>query len=402
MDLVLAKYDAIGSIAHAKMLGEIQLLTTAETDSLVRVLNEILQDIEKGNFEIEDNFEDVHSKVEYLLTVKLGDTGKKIHTARSRNDQVLVDVNLYLKDVVIAFKEQVKVLFDLLMASAEKHQNVLLPGYTHLQIAMPSSFGMWFSAYAETLIDDITILNAALKVVDQNPLGSAAGYGSSFPINRTFTTQDLGFETLKFNAVAAQMSRGKSEKIVAFAMSSVAATLSKFSMDVCLYMSQNFDFISLPSHLTTGSSIMPHKKNPDVFELIRGKCNKIQALPYEITLITSNLPSGYHRDLQLLKEGLFPAIENLKACLDIAIFAIKDIKVKEHILEDKKYNYLFTVDALNELVITGIPFRDAYKTVAEQLEKGTFQSPKATKHTHEGSINNLCLEEIKLKMKSAF
>ena len=402
LDLVLAKYDAIGSIAHAKMLGEIQLLTTAETDSLVRALNEILQDIEKGNFEIEDNFEDVHSKVEYLLTEKLGDAGKKIHTARSRNDQVLVDVNLYLKDVVITFKEQIKVLFDLLMISAEKHQNVLLPGYTHLQIAMPSSFGMWFSAYAETLIDDISILNAALKVVDQNPLGSAAGYGSSFPINRTFTTQDLGFETLKFNAVAAQMSRGKSEKTVAFAMASVAATLSKFSMDVCLYMSQNFDFISLPSHLTTGSSIMPHKKNPDVFELIRGKCNKIQALPYEITLITSNLPSGYHRDLQLLKEGLFPAIENLKACLDIAIFAIKDIKVKEHILEDKKYNYLFTVDALNELVITGIPFRDAYKTVAEQLEKGTFQSPKATKHTHEGSINNLCLEEIKLKMKSAF
>ena len=402
LDLVLAKYDAIGSIAHARMLGEIQLLTTAETDSLVRALNEILQDIEKGNFEIEDNFEDVHSKVEYLLTEKLGDAGKKIHTARSRNDQVLVDVNLYLKDVVITFKEQIKVLFDLLMISAEKHQNVLLPGYTHLQIAMPSSFGMWFSAYAETLIDDISILNAALKVVDQNPLGSAAGYGSSFPINRTFTTQELGFETLKFNAVAAQMSRGKSEKIVAFAMSSVAATLSKFSMDVCLYMSQNFDFISLPSHLTTGSSIMPHKKNPDVFELIRGKCNKIQALPYEITLITNNLPSGYHRDFQLLKEGLFLAIENLKACLDIAIFAIKDIQVKEHILDDKKYDYLFTVDALNELVVAGIPFRDAYKAVAEQLENGTFQSPKSTKHSHEGSINNLCLEEIKLKMKNAF
>jgi argininosuccinate lyase len=340
--------------------------------------------------------------VEYLLTAKLGDTGKKIHTARSRNDQVLVDVNLYLKDVVIAFKEQVKTLFDLLMASAEKNQNVLLPGYTHLQIAMPSSFGMWFSAYAETLIDDITILNSALKVVDQNPLGSAAGYGSSFPINRTFTTKELGFETLKFNSVAAQMSRGKSEKIVAFAMSSVAATLSKFSMDVCLYMSQNFDFISLPSHLTTGSSIMPHKKNPDVFELIRGKCNKIQALPYEITLITNNLPSGYHRDLQLLKEGLFPAIENLKACLDIAIFAIKDIQVKERILDDKKYDYLFTVDALNELVVEGIPFRDAYKIVSDQLESGSFQSPKATKHTHEGSINNLCLDEIKLKMKSAF
>jgi argininosuccinate lyase len=402
LDLVLAKYDAIGSIAHAKMLAEIGLLSPAEAVALVGALNEILLDIAEGNFVIENSFEDVHSKVEYLLTEKLGDTGKKIHTARSRNDQVLVDVNLYLKEVVIGFKEQVKALFDLLMASAEKHQNILLPGYTHLQIAMPSSFGMWFSAYAETLIDDISILNAALKVVDQNPLGSAAGYGSSFPINRTFTTQELGFETLKFNAVAAQMSRGKSEKTVAFAMSSVAATVSKFSMDVCLYMSQNFDFISLPSHLTTGSSIMPHKKNPDVFELIRGKCNKIQALPYEITLITNNLPSGYHRDLQLLKEGLFPAIENLKACLDIAIFAIKNIKVKEHILEDKKYDYLFTVDALNELVVAGIPFRDAYKTVAEQLENGTFQSPKATIHTHEGSINNLCLEEIKLKMKSAF
>jgi argininosuccinate lyase len=288
------------------------------------------------------------------------------------------------------------------MALAEKHQNVMLPGYTHLQIAMPSSFGMWFSAYAETLIDDVTILNAALKVVDQNPLGSAAGYGSSFPIDRSYTTKVLEFDTLKFNPIAAQMSRGKSEKTVAFAMSSLAATLSKFAMDVCLYTSQNFDFISLPSHLTTGSSIMPHKKNPDVFELIRGKCNKIQALPYEITLLTNNLPSGYHRDFQLLKEGLFPAIENLKSCLDIALFSIKDIKVKEHILNDKKYDYLFTVDALNELVVAGIPFRDAYKTVAEQLENGTFKSPKATKHTHEGSINNLCLNEIKLKMKAAF
>lgn len=402
LDLVLAKYDALGSIAHSKMLGEIGLLTTSEKDSLVLALEDIITDIEKGNFEIEDNFEDVHSKIEYLLTVKLGDAGKKIHTARSRNDQVLVDVNLYLKDVVTEFKSQVKTLFDLLMESAEKHQNVLLPGYTHLQIAMPSSFGMWFSAYAETLIDDITMLNAALKIVDQNPLGSAAGYGSSFPINRRFTTKELGFETLKFNSVAAQMSRGKSEKTVAFAMSSVAATLAKFSMDVCLYMSQNFDFISLPAHLTTGSSIMPHKKNPDVFELIRGKCNKIQALPYEITLITNNLPSGYHRDLQLLKEGLFPAIQNLKACLDIAIFSIKDIKVKEHILDDSKYNYLFTVDTLNEMVVDGIPFRDAYKAVAEQLENGTYQSPKETKHTHEGSINNLCLKEIKEKMKIAY
>jgi len=402
LDLVLAKYDALGSIAHAKMLGQIGLLTPTETDSLVVALNEIIADAAKGNFEIEDSFEDVHSKIEYLLTVKLGDAGKKIHTARSRNDQVLVDVNLYLKDVVKDLKSQVKTLFDLLMESAEKHQNVLLPGYTHLQIAMPSSFGMWFSAYAETLIDDITMLNAALKVVDQNPLGSAAGYGSSFPINRTFTTQELGFETLKYNSVAAQMSRGKSEKTVAFAMSSVAATLAKFSMDVCLYMSQNFDFISLPAHLTTGSSIMPHKKNPDVFELIRGKCNKIQALPYEITLITNNLPSGYHRDLQLLKEGLFPAIQNLQACLDIAIFSIKDIKVKDEILNDKKYNYLFTVDTLNEMVVSGMPFRDAYKAVAEQLEAGTYESPKETKHTHEGSINNLCLAEIKEKMNLAF
>jgi argininosuccinate lyase len=402
LDLVLAKYDALGSIAHAKMLGKIGLLTDAETVSLVSALEEIMIDVEKGNFVIEDSFEDVHSKIEYLLTVKLGDAGKKIHTARSRNDQVLVDVHLYLKDETKALKEQVKALFDLMMESAEKHQNVLLPGYTHLQIAMPSSFGMWFSAYAESLIDDITMLNAALKIVDQNPLGSAAGYGSSFPIDRTFTTKELGFETLKYNAVAAQMSRGKSEKIVAFAMSSVATTLSKFSMDVCLYMSQNFDFIGLPAYLTTGSSIMPHKKNPDVFELIRGKCNKIQALPYEITLITNNLPSGYHRDLQLLKEGLFPAIQNLKACLDIAIFSIKDIKVKDNILTDPKYNYLFTVDTLNEMVVAGMPFRDAYKAVAEQLENGTFESPKETKHTHEGSINNLCLNEIKDKMNLAY
>lgn len=401
LDLVLAKYDALGSIAHAKMLGQIGLLTGEETTSLVDALTDIIADIAVGNFEIEDSFEDVHSKIEYLLTEKLGDAGKKIHTARSRNDQVLVDVHLYLKDELKALKEQVKTLFDLLMESAEKHQNVLLPGYTHLQIAMPSSFGMWFSAYAESFIDDVTMLNAASKIVDQNPLGSAAGYGSSFPINRTFTTQELGFETLKFNAVAAQMSRGKAEKTVAFAMASVAGTLSKFAMDVCLYMSQNFDFIGLPAHLTTGSSIMPHKKNPDVFELIRGKCNKIQALPYEITLITNNLPSGYHRDLQLLKEGLFPAIQNLKACLDIAIFSVKDITVKDNILKDKKYDYLFTVDTLNEMVVAGIPFRDAYKTVAEQLEAGTYQSPKETKHTHEGSINNLCLDAIKDKMKAA-
>ena len=402
LDLILAKHDVTGNIAQAKMLAKIGLITNQECEDLLGALAEIQEDITTGNFTIEDSFEDVHSKVEYLLTQKVGEAGKKIHTARSRNDQVLVDMNLYLKEEVLQLKQQVKSLFDLLMVSAEKHQNVLLPGYTHLQIAMPSSFGMWFSAYAESLIDDMSMLNAALKVVDQNPLGSAAGYGSSFPIDRTFTTQEMGFSTLKYNSVAAQMSRGKSEKTVAFAMASVAGTLSKFAYDVCLYMSQNFDFIGLPANLTTGSSIMPHKKNPDVFELIRGKCNKIQALPYELTLIINNLPSGYHRDLQLLKEGVFPAIQNLKACLDIAIFSIPDIKVKENILEDKKYDYLFTVDTLNEMVSAGIPFRDAYKEVALQIEAGNYQSPKATQHTHEGSINNLCLEEIKEKMKSSY
>ncbi|MFC5683427.1 argininosuccinate lyase [Flavobacterium sp. MAHUQ-51] len=402
LDLILAKHDVTGNIAQAKMLAKIGLITPQECEDLLGALAEIQEDIKAGNFTIEDSFEDVHSKVEYLLTQKVGDAGKKIHTARSRNDQVLVDMNLYLKEEVLQLKQQVKALFDLLMASADKYQNVLLPGYTHLQIAMPSSFGMWFSAYAESLIDDMSMLNAALKVVDQNPLGSAAGYGSSFPIDRTFTTQVMGFTTLKYNSVAAQMSRGKSEKTVSFAMASVAGTLSKFAYDVCLYMSQNFDFIGLPANLTTGSSIMPHKKNPDVFELIRGKCNKIQALPYELTLITNNLPSGYHRDLQLLKEGVFPAIQNLKACLDIAIFSIPDIKVKENILEDKKYDYLFTVDTLNEMVTAGIPFRDAYKEVALQIEAGNYQSPKATKHTHEGSINNLCLNEIKEKMESAY
>lgn len=402
LDLILAKHDVTGNIAQAKMLAKIGLITNQECDDLLTALAEIQEDIKAGNFTIEDSFEDVHSKVEYLLTQKVGDAGKKIHTARSRNDQVLVDMNLYLKEEVLQLKQQVKSLFDLLMTSAERYQNVLLPGYTHLQIAMPSSFGMWFSAYAESLIDDMSVLNAALKVVDQNPLGSAAGYGSSFPIDRTFTTKEMGFSTLKYNSVAAQMSRGKSEKTVSFAMASVAGTLSKFAYDVCLYMSQNFDFIGLPANLTTGSSIMPHKKNPDVFELIRGKCNKIQALPYELTLITNNLPSGYHRDLQLLKEGVFPAIQNLKACLDIAIFSIPDIKVKENILEDKKYDYLFTVDTLNEMVTAGVPFRDAYKEVALQIEAGNYKSPKATKHTHEGSINNLCLNEIKEKMNRAF
>ncbi|MET0758805.1 MAG: argininosuccinate lyase, partial [Flavobacterium sp.] len=396
------KYDVLGSIGHAKMLSKVGLITEQEATDLVLALEAILSTIENDSFVIEATFEDVHSKIEYMLIEKLGDTGKKIHTARSRNDQVLVDMHLYLKDEIITIKALVKELFDLLMELAEKNKSILLPGYTHLQVAMPSSFGLWFSAYAESLIDDITMLNAALKIVDQNPLGSAAGYGSSFPIDRTFTTEALDFATLKYNVVAAQMSRGKSEKTVAFAMSSVAGTLSKLAMDVCLYLSQNFDFISLPGHLTTGSSIMPHKKNPDIFELIRGKSNKIQSLPYELTLITNNLPSGYHRDFQLLKEGLFPAIETLKSCLAMAHYAIQDIKVKDTILNDSKYNYLFTVDTLNELVMQGIPFRDAYKIVAEQLESGTFKVPKTTTHTHEGSINNLCLKEIRQKMDQSF
>ncbi|MFL9837494.1 argininosuccinate lyase [Flavobacterium sp. ST-75] len=400
LDLVLAEYDVIGSMAHAKMLGKTELLNDKEVSELLTGLEEILADIKAGNFVIEDSFEDVHSKVEYLLTEKVGDAGKKIHTARSRNDQVLTDVHLYLKAELTIIKQQVKELFDLLMAMANEYQNVLLPGYTHLQVAMPSSFGMWFSAYAESLIDDVVMLNAALTVTDQNPLGSAAGYGSSFPIDRTFTTNELGFSTLKYNSVAAQMNRGKTEKTTAFALASVAGTLSKLAMDICLYLSQNFNFISLPQHLTTGSSIMPHKKNPDIFELIRGKCNKIQALPYELTLITNNLPSGYHREFQLLKEGLFPALQTLKSCLEMAHYSIKEIKVNHNILDDKKYYYLFTVDALNELVAQGIPFRDAYKMVGEQVENGTFVSPKATKHSHEGSINNLCLAEIAQKMEN--
>lgn len=398
LDIVLAKYDVLGSLAQTKMLYQVGLITENEKKDLLQALNEILTDIENHTFKIEENFEDVHSKIEFLLTEKVGDAGKKIHTARSRNDQVLVDMNLYLKDELKVIKDQTRKLFDLLLVLAEKNKNILLPGYTHFQIAMPSSFGMWFSAYAESLIDDVILLNAALKIVDQNPLGSAAGYGSSFPIDRTFTTRELDFKTLKFNSVAAQMSRGKSEKSTAYALSSLAGTLSKLAMDVTLYLSQNFNFLSLPTHLTTGSSIMPHKKNPDVFELIRGKCNKIQALPYELTLITNNLPSGYHRDLQLLKEGIIPGIQNCKSCLEMAHYSLQDIQVNKNILDDPKYDYLFTVDALNELVAEGIPFRDAYKIIGQQVEQGTFQSPKKTTHTHEGSINNLCLEEIKKKM----
>jgi len=399
LDLVLAKYDVIASTAHAKMLGKVGLITEEETKDLVKALGDIAKDIEKGKFTIENDFEDMHSKIEFLLTEKLGDTGKKIHTARSRNDQVLVAMQLYLKDELNDIKAQVKTIFDLLLNLAEKHKNVLLPGYTHLQIAMPSSFGLWFSAYAESLVDDLYFIEAAHKVADQNPLGSAAGYGSSFPIDRNFTTQEMGFDTLKYNVVAAQMGRGKVEKATAFGISSVAATLSKMAMDICLYMSQNFDFISFPNELTTGSSIMPHKKNPDVFELIRAKCNRIQSVPNQLILIMNNLPSGYHRDLQLVKEVIVPALQDMQACLELMVFSLKEIKVNPNILEDPKYDYLFSVDTLNELVKSGMPFRDAYKTMGKAIENGNFKPKRDIEHSHEGSLGNLCLNEIKEKME---
>lgn len=401
LDLVLAKYDVIASKAHAKMLGKVGLITEEEGKDLVKALDAIAKDIEKGKFIIEDDFEDMHSKIEFMLTEKLGDTGKKIHSARSRNDQVLVAMQLFLKDELTEIKNQVKTLFDLLMKLADKHKNVLLPGYTHLQIAMPSSFGLWFSAYAESLVDDLYFVQAAYKVADQNPLGSAAGYGSSFPIDRSFTTEEMDFATQKYNVVAAQMGRGKVEKATAFGISSVAATLSKMAMDICLYMSQNFDFISFPNELTTGSSIMPHKKNPDVFELIRGKCNKIQAVPNQLIMIMNNLPSGYHRDLQLVKEVIVPALQDMHACLEMMTFSLKEIKVNKNILDDPKYDYLFSVDTLNELVKSGMPFRDAYKTMGKAIENGNFKPKRDIDHTHEGSLDNLCLEQIKEKMEKA-
>ena len=398
LDLLLAKYDVIASKAHAKMLGKIGLLTLKETDSLVTELDKIAKTIEDGTFTIEDSFEDMHSKIEFLLTLRLGDAGKKIHTARSRNDQVLVAMHLYLKNELTEIKDQTKDLFHLLLNLADKHKKVMLPGYTHLQIAMPSSFGLWFSAYAESLVDDLYFVDAAYKVADQNPLGSAAGYGSSFPIDRSFTTEEMGFETMKYNVVAAQMGRGKVEKAAAFGMSSIAATLSKMAMDICLYMSQNFNFVSFPDELTTGSSIMPHKKNPDVFELVRGKCNRLQTVPNQLILITNNLPSGYHRDLQLVKEVIVPAIQDLKACLEIMTFSLKEIGVNENILDDPKYDYLFSVDTLNELVLSGMPFRDAYKKMGKEINEGTFTPKRDIRHSHEGSFGNLCLAEIRKKM----
>ena len=401
-DTLLAKYDVQGSIAHVTMLGEVGLMTKEESTKAVEVLKQIAKEIEEGNFSIGDDVEDVHSQVEFLLTKRIGDIGKKIHSGRSRNDQVAVDIKLYLRAEVQNLKEEVKQTFDLLITQSEKFKDKLFPGYTHLQIAMPSSFGLWFGAYAESLVDDLEVLAASYYVANKNPLGSGAGYGSSFPLNRTLTTQLLNFSTLNYNSVYAQMTRGKTEKIVSMGLSSVAATLSKLSMDCCLYLNQNFGFISFPSELTTGSSIMPHKKNPDVFELIRAKCNRIQSVPNELTLLLNNLPSGYHRDLQLTKEILFPAIEELKACLQLARLMLSNIEIKDNILTDEKYKYLFSVEAVNELVNKGIAFREAYQQVGNQIEKGelNFDFSKGLHHTHEGSIGNLNNGEIKKLMET--
>ena len=398
-DIVLAQYDCQASIAHAKMLAKIGLISIPESEQLCKVLKELKIAAETGNFTIEDEFEDMHSKIEHVLTKKLGDSGKKIHTARSRNDQVLVAMHLYLKKELGEIKTQVIAMFDLLLELAEKYQNNLLPGYTHLQVAMPSSVGMWLSAYAENLIDDLYFWEAAYKIADQNPLGSAAGYGSAFPIDRELTTELLGFDQLKINSLAAQMSRGKLEKSTSIAFSSIGNSLAKLSMDICLYMGQDFNFISFPENLTTGSSIMPHKKNPDLFELVRGKCNNLQALPNQLALLTSNLPSGYHRDLQLAKGPIIDAVKELKACMDILLFSLPQLEVTQDITDQKKYDYLFSVDTLNTEVIAGKPFRDAYRELGQAIEKGDFLPNRTVNHNHLGSIGNLGLEKIRQKME---
>ncbi len=398
LDLQLAPFDVLGSIAHVTMLASVGLLESGEKDLLVKELQNIYKGID-STFTLDEGVEDIHSQVELMLTKKLGDIGKKIHSARSRNDQVLVDLKLFLRSEIEKLVGKSKELFDLLIQQSEKHKDDLLPGYTHLQLAMPSSFGLWFGAYAESLVDDLITLQAAFEVVNKNPLGSAAGYGSSFPINRTLTTELLGFEDLNYNVVYAQMGRGKTERIVASSLANIAATLSKLSMDTCLFLNQNFGFISFPDELTTGSSIMPHKKNPDVFELIRSHCNRIQALPNEIMLMTANLPSGYHRDLQLLKEHLFPAFKNLNDCLDMAGLMLSNISVNKDLLKDEKYKYLFSVEEVNKLVLQGTPFRDAYKKVGLDIEQNNFTYTASVNHTHEGSVGNLCNEQVSGNME---
>lgn len=391
----LAKYDVKGSMAHCTMLAEVGIISQEETQQMLAVLEEVLRDIESGTFEIDPRAEDIHSQIESVLIERLGDTGKKIHTARSRNDQVLLDIKLYVLDEIREIAALTDEFFQLLIRLAEQHKNVLLPGYTHLQIAMPSSFGLWFGAYAEALLDDAELLFSVKNIISKNPLGSAAGYGSSFPIDRESTTYHLGFQSMNYNSVYAQMTRGKTEKLLAMAMAAMAGTLGKFAYDVCLYLSQNFDFISFPKEFTTGSSIMPHKKNPDIFELVRARCNRIQSLPNEFILLTNNLPSGYHRDMQLTKEILFPAIDSLKECLEILNYTLPNIQVKDGILEDDKYKYLFSVEKINEEVKNGNSFRDAYVKVGQEIENNAFDfEARELRHTHQGSIGNLCLDKI--------
>ncbi len=400
MDLFLARYDIIGSLAHSAMLQSIGMLTAEEKESLHNELRNIYATVEEGNFVIEEGVEDVHSQVELMLTRKLGDTGKKIHSGRSRNDQVLLDLKLFTRKELQNICEAVKELFDALIEQSDKHKDVLMPGYTHLQVAMPSSFGLWFGAYAESLADDMLYLQAAYRMCNRNPLGSAAGYGSSFPLNRTMTTELLGFDSMNYNVVYAQMGRGKCERNVAYALASVAGTLSKMAFDACMFNSQNFGFVKLPAECTTGSSIMPHKKNPDVFELLRAKCNRLQALPTDIILIMNNLPSGYFRDLQIIKELFLPAFESLKECIDMATYIIRRIEAKRDILEDSRYDAMFSVEEVNRLAAEGMPFRDAYKKVGLDIEAGTFTPDKNIRHTHEGSIGNLCNEQITALMES--
>ena len=401
-DMYIAKYDVKASIAHAKMLSKIGVINNDEESLLVKELKTILSLIEKSEFKIEEKFEDIHSKIEFYLTDKLGDLGKKIHTGRSRNDQVLVALQLYFKDEILIIKNKIKELFDTLIILSKKNSKHLLPGYTHLQSAMPSSFGLWFSSYAENMIDDVLYFNTAFQINDQNPLGSAAGYGSSFNIDRKMTTKDLGFSDLKYNVVAAQMNRGKIEKSIAIAISSIASTLSTFCSDICLYMTQELNFISFPDELTTGSSIMPHKKNPDVFELVRAKCNSLKSLPNEFLIMSNNLTSGYHRDLQLYKGKIIQAINEIVNCLEIFNYSIKKIKVRRDILKDKKYEYIFSVENLNELVKSGKSFRDSYNQVSNEIKNESFVPKKDIKHEIIGGINNLCLDEIELKMNKIF
>ena len=399
MDLYLAKHDVLGSMAHTTMLETIGLLTAQELEQILAELKNIYATAERGEFVIEDGVEDVHSQVELMLTRRLGDVGKKIHSGRSRNDQVLLDLKLFTRTQLHEIAEEVYNLFEELIVQSNRYKDVLMPGYTHLQIAMPSSFGLWFGAYAESLADDMLFLQAAYKMCNRNPLGSAAGYGSSFPLNRTLTTQLLGFDSMNYNVVYAQMGRGKMERNVAFALASIAGTIAKLAFDACMFNSQNFGFVKLPADCTTGSSIMPHKKNPDVFELTRAKCNKIQSLPQQVMLIMNNLPSGYFRDLQIIKEVFLPAFQELKDCLQMTAYIVNRIEVNEHILDDPKYDFIFSVEEVNRLAASGMPFRDAYKKVGLDIEAGHFQPCKEVHHTHEGSIGNLCNEQIQALMK---